>query len=210
MSQITKYALENSLKNLLLQKPLDKITISDITDDCGISRMTFYYHFKDIYDLVEWSCFEGARKVLQENKTYETWQQGYLQIFEEVKKNKPFIMNVYKCVHREQVEKYLQPLVNNLVLNVINEEAQNTNVTEDELRNMFPNEIVDTVIILTHRKDESYFEYISRVSTSKLAKKIKVADLLHNLDITRIKEPTKQDYQRLEKYKKAILYLATH
>lgn len=132
MSQITKYALENSLKNLLLQKPLDKITISDITDDCGISRMTFYYHFKDIYDLVEWSCFEDARKALQENKTYETWQQGYLQIFEEVKKNKPFIMNVYKCVHREQVEKYLQPLVNNLVLNVINEEAQNTNVTEDD------------------------------------------------------------------------------
>lgn len=132
MSQITKYALENSLKNLLLQKPLDKITISDITDDCGISRMTFYYHFKDIYDLVEWSCFEGARKALRENKTYETWQQGYLQIFEEVKKNKPFIMNVYKCVHREQVEKYLQPLVNNLVLNVINEEAQNTNVTEDD------------------------------------------------------------------------------
>ena len=87
---------------------------------------------------------------------------------------------------------------------------EDTNVTEDELRNMFPNEIVDTVIILTHRKDESYFEYISRVSTSKLAKKIKVADLLHNLDITRIKEPTKQDYQRLEKYKKAILYLATH
>ena len=89
MSQITKYALENSLKNLLLQKPLDKITISDITDDCGISRMTFYYHFKDIYDLVEWSCFEDARKALQENKTYETWQQGFLQIFEEVKKNKP-------------------------------------------------------------------------------------------------------------------------
>ena len=55
-----------------------------------------------------------------------------MQIFEEVKKNKPFIMNVYKCVHREQVEKYLQPLVNNLVLNVINEEAQNTNVTEDD------------------------------------------------------------------------------
>ena len=74
-----------------------------------------------------------------------------------------------------------------------------------------PNPIqIYCAIILTHRKDESYFEYISRVSTSKLAKKIKVADLLHNLDITRIKEPTKQDYQRLEKYKKAILYLATH
>ena len=132
MSDLTKRALEQSLKNLLLQKPLHKITISDIADDCGINRMTFYYHFKDIYDLVEWSCQEDAAKALAGKKTYETWQQGYLQIFEEVKKNKPFIMNVYKCVHREQVEKYLQPLVNNLVLNVINEEAQNTNVTEDD------------------------------------------------------------------------------
>ena len=61
MSQITKRALEQSLKNLLLQKPLTKITINDIAGDCGINRMTFYYHFKDIYDLVEWSCMEDAR-----------------------------------------------------------------------------------------------------------------------------------------------------
>lgn len=44
MSDLTKRALEQSLKNLLLQKPLHKITISDIADDCGINRMTFYYH----------------------------------------------------------------------------------------------------------------------------------------------------------------------
>ena len=66
MSQVTKRALEASLKNLLLQKPLSKITISDITEDCGINRMTFYYHFKDIYDLVEWSCQEDASKALRQ------------------------------------------------------------------------------------------------------------------------------------------------
>ena len=54
MPNTTKYALEESLKRLLLHKPLDKITIQDLTADCGISRMSFYYHFKDIYDLVEW------------------------------------------------------------------------------------------------------------------------------------------------------------
>ena len=48
MSQVTKRALVASLKNQLLKKPLDKVTISDITDDCGISRMTFYYHFKAV------------------------------------------------------------------------------------------------------------------------------------------------------------------
>ena len=87
---------------------------------------------------------------------------------------------------------------------------EDTDVTVDALRKIFPNEIVDTLIILTHRKDESYFEYIQRVSKSKLAKKVKVADLLHNLDITRIKEPTERDFKRLEKYKKAVLYLAMH
>ena len=45
MSQVTKRALEQSLKNLLLKKPLNKITINDIANDCGINRMTFYYHF---------------------------------------------------------------------------------------------------------------------------------------------------------------------
>ena len=80
MSQITKRALEQSLKNLLLQKPLTKITVSDITDDCGVNRMTFYYHFKDIYDLIEWSFLEDAKRALEQNKTYDTWQQGFLQM----------------------------------------------------------------------------------------------------------------------------------
>ena len=121
MPQFTKYALENSLKKLLLQKPLNKITINDITEDCGINRMTFYYHFRDIYDLVEWVCMEDAKKALADNKTYETWQQGFVRIFDAVRENKPFIMNVYRCVSREQVEKYLTPLTDDLLMGVINE-----------------------------------------------------------------------------------------
>ena len=104
MSQTTKRALEASLKNLLLKKPLDKITISDIAEDCGISRMTFYYHFKDIYDLVEWVCAEDAARALDGKKTCDTWEEGLLNIFDAVLENKPFILNVYRSANREQVE----------------------------------------------------------------------------------------------------------
>ena len=65
MTQVTKRALEEALKRLLLEKPLSKITIQDLADECGISRMTFYYHFKDIYDLVEWSFVEDANAIFQ-------------------------------------------------------------------------------------------------------------------------------------------------
>ena len=132
MSQVTKRALEQSLKNLLLKKPLNKITVADIADDCGINRMTFYYHFKDIYDLVEWSCLEDAKRALDEKKTYDTWQQGLLQIFEAVQENKPFIMNVYRCVHAEQVEKYLQPLVDGLLLGVLEEESRGMTIRDED------------------------------------------------------------------------------
>lgn len=132
MSQVTKRALEQSLKNQLLKKPLTKITVADIAEDCGINRMTFYYHFKDIYDLVEWSCLEDARRAIDQKKTHDTWQQGLLQIFEAVQENKPFILNVYRCVHKEQVEKYLQPLVDRVLLDVLNEEAEGIHIREDD------------------------------------------------------------------------------
>ena len=132
MSQITKYALENSLKNLLLQKPLDKITISDITDDCGISRMAFYYHFKDIYDLVEWACVEDGKRALQGKRTYNSWQEGLEQIFKAVLENKPFIMNVYRNVDRERIENYLFKLTYDLIVGVVEEKSKGLNITEED------------------------------------------------------------------------------
>lgn len=132
MSLVTKRALEASLKNVLLKKSLDKITISDITEDCGISRMTFYYHFKDIFDLVEWACVEDATKALEGKKTYDTWEQGFLQIFEAVLANKPFIMNVYHSVSREQVEIYLYKLTYDLLIGVVEEKSVGMTVSNED------------------------------------------------------------------------------
>lgn len=132
MSQITKRALEESLKKMLLKKPVNKITISDITEDCGINRMTFYYHFKDIYDLVEWSCVEDAARALDGKKTYDTWQQGFQQIFQAVLENKPFVQNVYQSVNREQVETYLYSLTHNLLIGVIEEKAVGMQVRDED------------------------------------------------------------------------------
>lgn len=132
MSQMTKRALAQSLKNLLLQKPLKKITIHDITQDCGISRMTFYYHFKDIYDLVEWTCLADAQRALAQKQSYDTWQQGFLQLFEVTRENRTFVLNICHCVHQEQLEKWIKPLVDHLVLQIMQEEAASRAVREED------------------------------------------------------------------------------
>lgn len=130
----TKQIIEDSLKKLMLQKPLDKITIRDLTEDCGISRMTFYYHFKDIYDLVEWSCIADATRALEGKKTYDTWSEGLLQIFEAVYENKPFILNAYRCISRDQIESFLFHLTSDLIMAVVEEKAAGTEVSEEDRR----------------------------------------------------------------------------
>lgn len=132
MSNTTKTALEASLKRLLLHKKIDKITISDLTTDCGISRMSFYYHFKDIYDLVEWVCVEDGKRALQDKKTYDTWQEGMCQVFEAVLENKPFILNVYSAVSREKIENYLYKLTYSLIADVVEEKCVGIDLAEED------------------------------------------------------------------------------
>lgn len=59
-SDQTKHALAAALKELMAQKPIDKITIHDITGRCGIRRQNFYYHFEDVYDLMRWMFQDEA------------------------------------------------------------------------------------------------------------------------------------------------------
>ena len=85
---------------MLSKKELSKITISNITEECGVNRQTFYYHFKDIYDLLEWIF---TNEVIEEidNEIEENWQQKFIYIFEYVIQNKEFIKNVYSSGSKE-------------------------------------------------------------------------------------------------------------
>lgn len=105
MAEKTKLALVAALRKQLTKKPLSKVTISDITSDAGVNRMTFYYHFHDIYELVEWA-FRNQIFAATFEKTYTTdnWQEGALEVLNILLENKSFVMNVYHSLSREQIE----------------------------------------------------------------------------------------------------------
>ncbi len=80
VSEITKRQLCDSLKALMGQKPLEKITIREVTEGCGLQRQAFYYHFEDIYDLVRWMFQQEAVSLLQQHEGALLWQEGLLQL----------------------------------------------------------------------------------------------------------------------------------
>lgn len=67
VSEHTKTMLCQALKKKMAQKPLDKITIRELADDCGLKRQAFYYHFEDIYDLVRWMFQQEAVSLLRQH-----------------------------------------------------------------------------------------------------------------------------------------------
>ena len=62
----TKRALAKSLKKLMRTKPFSKITVTEIVNDCGVNRKTFYYHFEDIYALLRWIFEEEAVNIVRQ------------------------------------------------------------------------------------------------------------------------------------------------
>jgi probable dihydroxyacetone kinase regulator len=130
MSDITKQALAQSLKNLMDTTPLAKITVNNIVKVCHLNRRTFYYHFQDIYALLEWIFKNEVANVMAENKTYKTWQEGFLRIFYYLSENRKMVLNTYNSIGRDQLESYLYSAVYNLVLNVVDEITEGTEVSE--------------------------------------------------------------------------------
>ena len=130
MSQTTKRALEASFKKLLLEKPLNKITINDITEDCGVNRMTFYYHFKDIYDLVDWTLVEDATEELEGHQDFETWSDAFRDMLEKVQANRVLVLNVYRSISREQVEQYLYRLLDPILKDFADRECHDITVQD--------------------------------------------------------------------------------
>ena len=128
----TKLAIAFAFKELLLEKPLNKITINDIAEKCEMNRQTFYYHFHDILELTEWICESDAERALSENRTYATWQEGLLSIFNMIKKDKNFIINIYRNVPRDYLHRYLYKATYQLLYDVLEEKAKGMVIREDD------------------------------------------------------------------------------
>lgn len=113
-------------------------------------------------------------------------------------------------LHPIEVASYMDTDIEKTVA-YLHDVIEDTYLTFEDLKKCnFPEEALEAIDVLTKKKNDSYDKYIETICKNELAKKVKIADLLHNLDLTRIKKPVKKDYIRCAKYKRSILYLATH
>ena len=133
MSKLTtKRAIGYVFKDLLKEKSFNKITITDIANKCAINRQTFYYHFQDIKDLVEWLCIDEVDNILNKNDECEKWEDKFLMIFKVVLKEKEVVENIYHSVSVEVLRTNLYRLVYPIIYSEIVEESKGKNLREED------------------------------------------------------------------------------
>lgn len=120
------------------------------------------------------------------------------------KGGKPYFDHLERVAIKFKDDEFLYPIA---ILHDLIEDCPEWN--ETSLRHLFPENIVSTIVVLTKQKGEDYFDYIDRINQSSWATKVKIQDLRDNMDITRLKEITNKDYERLSKYLKAYKILTS-
>ena len=125
MENSTKYKLSSSLKKLLLKKNIDKITVSDIVKEANVNRQTFYYHFKDIYNLIEWIYENEIIKELKIINVFNDWEKSCDFMLNYILKNKDFISKTYKI---SSLKSYIYDEVYNQIYNKVKEIKKNSNI----------------------------------------------------------------------------------
>ena len=108
MSSSTKESLAAALKQMMNVKPIGKITVKDLVEICGVNRQTFYYHFDDVYDLLEWVFEEDANRFLPQKVVYEHWREDIMIYLDYLQENSTFALNVYNSNSRLYMLRYLE------------------------------------------------------------------------------------------------------
>lgn len=130
--QETKRQLAQSLCQLMEHKPLEKITVREVTEQAGVNRQTFYYHFEDIYDAMKWVLQEEAVKLLAAHEGALFWQEGLLQLARYVEEKRVFCLNVFNSLGRGHLQRFLFADISHIIQEVIEDIANDETIIEKE------------------------------------------------------------------------------
>ena len=134
MANTTKLALEAALKKELLTKSLDKITINELAEDCGISRMAFYYHFKDIPDVVEFILKKKWDEILEHPQDRASILECMEEMADLVRNNRKVMLNVYRSVKKDTFLFYMNEISNYIIMEYFRKNADQFDLDEGEIR----------------------------------------------------------------------------
>ena len=134
MAKLTEKAMMAAFLKLLENRSMDKITVKDIIEEVGVNRNTFYYHFEDIYDLIDSIFHEEMKSVaseVSEDSTFESIMERSAQILLD---NRAAVRHIYESKSRDVIYKYLDKVTNMFIYILVKRKAEGTDISEEGIK----------------------------------------------------------------------------
>ena len=107
MANFTKKAIKETFVSLLDERPLNRITVKDIVETCGINRNSFYYHFEDLPALLEEIIAERVQELIEGHPTVDSLEDCCSAAAEFVQSNRRAVFHIYHSLSRDVFERHL-------------------------------------------------------------------------------------------------------
>ena len=125
-------AIMESLLKLLEERPLSKITVKDIVDDCGINRNTFYYHFEDISSLIEASIISEVDRIMTQYRDITSMEECIEMALRLVSDHRNAIYHIYNSSNRDFLERRLMEICKHAAAQFVTKTAGNQDIRPED------------------------------------------------------------------------------
>ncbi len=119
MAATTKAALAEGLRSLMKEKTLSRITISELVENVGVSRHTFYYHFQDIYSLALWTLKSEWKTTIYDRWDGASWEKGFNSLCCFLMDNREYVIAMYRSDCRERFMYNLSQRIKEMIMTAI-------------------------------------------------------------------------------------------
>lgn len=131
MTNLTEKALASALMEELREKPLDKITVQELTDKCGLTRNTFYYHFNDVYDLLSHIFLDEMEYLRVRYAEIKDWEDGLEYGLNYLYEHRQAVKNINESNSRDLISRYIIHVANEHSTAVVSLQYDDPNHTLD-------------------------------------------------------------------------------
>lgn len=132
MANFTKKAIKESFIKLLNEKPMSKISVKDIVEDCGINRNSFYYHFQDIPSLLEEIVTENTVEIIKKYPEIDSIDAAFHAAFSFAEENRRAAYHIYNSVNRDAFERELMKICQSVVCAYVDNVFGETNASKND------------------------------------------------------------------------------
>ena len=170
-SLATKQALADSLKQLLVKKSFSKITVTEIVENCGFNRKTFYYHFEDIYSLLRWMLEQDLLSVVDSNELTSDPEKVIRFALHYIKQNRQLLTCVINELGHDELRNFLYDDFSAPIRLVIQKAETETGRTLDDayrehLTSFYTSGMTGMIVRVLLRKIPSEEEFIEDMITT--------------------------------------------